>query len=619
MSDLAPFIQLACLAISTIGVFLLADTFLWPTSITRLERAAVAGLTAFTIPSIITLWILFFVPPDHVSILGASCITTLVVIVGLATTYRTSGRGGLSLARLNSRKIAARDYVSLAIIGSISLYQLTAAARKPVMAVDGLLYHGGTVALLIQNGSLWDWKPVSAYSFYPDLIALQAAQLFSVHLDTNWIDLVQPFYFFVLGTMVYAWLRRSTIPIFALGMTILLLGTPAIYAQTRFFYVDVAFAAIIVGAVLTGIQWSRSLDIRLLIVSLALLGASASVKPSGIVLLAPALVIVMVIALRHRRLTASLVAAVPFMLCSAPFYIRNLVDKHNPVYPLQLPGPLKILPSEIRVAELYAGLVPAPLEGLPSPLAFAANLWISAVSGSQVLNYDVRLGGFGYGAAALLALGSAVTIVALRRRKLPRLCIPPFLIAVILIVLQTEAWYPRYSIAAYTLLIVAVGLGACTLRPRRKISTALGFSLCVLGASMMFYLEGNMLGGIRDVQSWKNNATYNQGVYGWNPAYGDAYGWVSKAPCNSRVLIPESQLRGGLYGAYNFGLYGDDLCNSVRILAPGDDLTHVDWDYVVLPRSEDIGFDLPTCSSIVGIAPAIYGDEQVIMNNCNQR
>jgi hypothetical protein len=618
MTGLAALTQVAFLALSTLGGFVLAALFLREAALTQVERTVLASLIAFSIPSVITLWLLFVAPPGHLSIRSASGITTLIVMVSLAIAYRSTRAGNSERTGSSLESMKRSDGLSLAIIGGISAFQLLAASLKPVMAVDALLYHGGTVALLTQNGSLWGWDAISAYSFYADLVSLQAAQFFAIRLDTNWLDFVQPFYLFFLGALVYSWLRRSTTPVLALGITTVLLATPAIYAQARFFYVDVAFAALLVGAAFAGARWSRTLDRRLLIVALALLGVSASVKPSGIVLIVPALIIASAVATFHRRLTSSLVAVLPLFFCLAPFYIRNLVEQHNPVYPLQLPGPLKALPSTIRVQDLYAGLVPAPLEGLPGPVAFAANLWISATDGSQVLNYDVRLGGFGYGAAILLALLAAAAAVALKRKTFPRRCIPPLLIALILIALQTEAWYPRYSIAAFSLLLVVGGIGTCALRGKRVFITALGIALCVTSACMMIYTEAHMLGGVREIKTWSANPSYNHGIHGWNPSYDLAYEWTDQLPCGSVVLIPEDQLKGGLYGAYNFGLYGDHLCNVVNVV-PSGALPRRDWDYLVSQRWSTENSNPDGCATVVGYAPAVYGEEQVILKNCTPR
>ena len=74
--------------------------------------------------------------------------------------------------------------------------------------------------------------------------------------------------------------------------------------------------------------------------------------------------------------------------------------------------------------------------------------------------------------------------------------------------------------------------------------------------------------------------SFNHGVTGTNPAYGDNYQWLAGAPCGTRVVVASTEMQIGLLNAYSFPMWGDGLCNDVRVVRDtrrgGGDFLHGD-------------------------------------------
>ncbi len=609
------------LLLGVAATFYLTWMWLRPTKSSRMERTCAATSVSIVLPTLVASW-LWLLHIGGFSVLLANG----ALVIAATVCARRSGDLRNQLTRLRSVRLPVGGWISLLVLLGLTGIQLYAALNKPYFSVDALLYHGGTSASLLAHNSWWGWSPVSLYSFYPDLLAAQSAEIFLGTGSTSAMDVVQAPYLLILGLVVWTWAGLGRPRWFAGTLSTLVLAMPAVYGQARTNYVDIAFAAVTLAGLWAFSRWlSDRTTNRWLLISMVLVGAAAVIKPSGAPVAVLMVGVTFLLAMNGRRFRDLLAGLIVVTIAATPVYLRNLIEKGNPFYPLEVSVPGIKFHGEMTVASLYGGLTPPELAGLGAPFGLMKNLFISAVDGPSVLNYDVRLGGFGYPIAALAVIAAAVLVLAIIRRPTIRLVtwLFPLVSMVLLVFIQPESWYPRYSITAAALLFVVVGVVASSIEAFDRLFATLGLAslLCALG--LIWNYEQNMLGGLSQLSLWKLHRGYNQGVSGWNPAYDEAYAWVKNLPCGNTVYLSPGIEGKGAYGAYSFGLWGDNLCNNVVVGAAGSDplSSTQSWDELVVDEADEQSVierarhqDL--CLVKVSDAPEIYGAKQAVLAKC---
>ena len=416
--------------------------------------------------------------------------------------------------------------------------------------------------------------------------------------------------------------------------------TPAAFVQGRAMYIDIIYAAsLLAGLWLIGLWLSRNRRV-FLVLGMAAVGAAPALKPSGITIAAAIAVLVIVATLVWRRreggatLVWGLVAAV---MASAPFYLRNAIEFRNPLYPVSFEVLGHLFPGPADVALFLDSAAPLELVALPGPIGFFRNLGYSITSMPTPLIYDTRVGAFGPITAILgILLGAGILAVIVAGRGSAARRIRPFAwptaAFVMVIVLQLQAWNPRYTLTAYALLVVIAGLGLSTIRMPRGIEgmVSIGLLMVLFGTTAM--AEDKTMQSIRTSRATQDaEPRFNRGVTGTNPAYQDQYAWLAGAPCGTRVVIASLEMQSGLLNAYNFPMWGDGLCNDVVVVRDirrgGGDYLHGDRrnleraipsaDYVVVFEADrellrEVAQRKGLAATVVADPPEYFGADQVV-------
>ncbi|BDZ45894.1 hypothetical protein [Naasia aerilata] len=287
---------------------------------------------------------------------SANLILALAAGVSLASAPL---RSRLRRASADIAPILRRNWGAIAIVGALVLVQGVAAALAPELSIDGQLYHGPTLAQLVQQGTLWGWDAPNQYLFYTDLTMVSGLNLATFTGAAVFDNGIQIPHLVLLMLAINAALRtrfaRSWI---RMALAALLVTAPVVWMQPRILYVDVAYAGALVALVvmIATVRHTRSLDF----VVAGIAGVSiVAMKPAGILTGALLLVAYAAVAVwRLRRdgarvlptLGRILAAFVPAAVLASGFYLRNFVVFGNPVYPVKT----KVGPSTSRASSTSA-------------------------------------------------------------------------------------------------------------------------------------------------------------------------------------------------------------------------------------------------------------------------
>jgi hypothetical protein len=566
----------------------------------RMEAAVGAYAAALLGPTLCTLW--FWLLP-----LGRVAAPLLGSVVA----------GGVSVVALRRWAWSWRDLVPsrgaalqaapvLLTAAGLLGASLLGAVRKPVDEWDSLMYHGPTAANVLQHGSLFGWDAPMPWIFYPNLGAIQGAMTSVVFASTDLLDAIQVPFALLLLLVAWTWAGGGRVRILPGSLVVGLLAVPVVFPQLRAMSIDVVFAATgLLGLWCVALWWRLGRQPGFLVAAAAGLGAMAASKPNGVMLLAIALgVLGLWLLLRRpaRWLRTAALTASSAVFAGAPFYLRNLIELGNPLYPIQVSaGPISL--DGIVDMEAFRTRS-AQFADTPAPLQFFQNLWLSVTEPPRGYTHDLRIGGFGRSivvfviAAALAAL--VVAIAPVRRRLVAGLA-PILLPVAIFLAVQPRNWYPRYSIVPLSLLVIATALVLG--RALRPLAVAVPISLVLLVAwgGVAMNNEDRMWHGSRKLADLADESPqWNTGVTGYASTYHDLYEFLDRAPCGTRVTVVARPTNDGLYAQFSLPMWGEEMCNDVRsipLLAGrplGSDAVTADLrravassNYIVVPEAAD--------------------------------
>jgi hypothetical protein len=507
-----------------------------------------------------------------------------------------SVRGGLARAATVRSPAAFRRLVrthlgAILILGGAVITQAIAAAASPDLSYDGQFYHGPALAQMIQHGTLWGWEAPNQYMYYSDLAMVGGLNLATFTGAAVFDNAVQIPHLVMLMLAISELLRsRFTSSWVRMSFAALIVTAPVIWLQPRILYNDLAYAAAVLVAILMIVAVRRTGAFEMVIVGVSAV-SSVAIKPAGILtglVLLAAYALTVVVRARpegaravSRLLGRLVVISVVCGLLGAGFYIRNAVLFGNPVYPVGASiGPIR-----------FEGIVDLGLfasgdrgTGFVDPLrwvTYIRGIGHGALNGVEKLDYDPRLGGFGYlpwAVAAIALLGIAGGLLRARRWGSGRHWgavswrTPVGIVAVVAAVLlvQPSTFDSRYVMAPTAALICAVLLAGFGLSVPRWIQLTAGAVALVLAVTQLISVERSLYPGLSAIRELRGLPSTLQPTTPGNPwGQGDRIAWLPDGDC---VQIA-AQTKGGLgtegmiesapLTSFAYSLYGSQLCNRV--------------------------------------------------------
>jgi hypothetical protein len=276
--------------------------------------------------------------------------------------------------------------------------------------------------------------------------------------------------------------------------------------------------------------------------------------------------VILALCLLRRRARDLVPLAAAAAVSGAAFYLRNLVEFGNPLYPVAL----RIGPVQVKGTVAAGDFTnnPPQFASTPKPFQFLQNLWYSMTNPPPGYTHDVRVGGFGRVAAVVVALLIVGIIVSLVRRPpgtLGRVA-PVLVTLLVVLVVQPQPWYPRYTIVPFMLLAV---LGAMLLDVFDGPGSAVvALVILAIAVGLFFNDEQRMFHGLpqldRDARAIGSD--WNTGSTGATTAYGAAWKFLSGQPCGTRVGMIDDPGQVGGFSLFNLPAWGEQLCNHVETL-----------------------------------------------------
>jgi hypothetical protein len=496
-----------------------------------------------------------------------------------------------------------------------------ATGLKSESSVDGLLYHGPALANILQKGSLFGWAEPNEYIYYSDLSMIQAAIQARLTFIPWFDDASQVPYFAILALSMLSLVRLfgelSRLHFLAV---FLVMSAPVIWLQPRMLYVDVAYAASVVAFTVLIISLCKE-PTRSWWGTVALGVSLASVmatKPTGLLssaLLATVFVFFVVIRTFSSRsgFTPSVIKhtlAVPVLgLLGIVFYLRNLLQFGNPIYPVQL-----------RVGGVeFPGIVSFDVfvenSDLPQPLnrvlSFVSTLLEGAFFGPSKMDYDPRAGGFGYAVWIVVVVAIAVVLPWGKAHNLNSksqlLSSSSVLVGIsmLLVVFQPRPDDTRYVIAPFVLLVLAGLIWSHNWTGRYRTWSAA--AMVGLLAINVISTETRFHGGLGSVLFGLSVGQQYQASSPGNPmGVGLDYQWLPQGSMQ-RIYVeseggvgPTGMIESTQIMQQPYPLFGHCLCNEVNFSdgrLDGAKLLQLeaeasDWDFILL-LSDTAGEFLP--------------------------
>lgn len=580
-----------------------------------------------------------------------------VLLLGLFALLLLSRRLRAAVAegRRDLAPAVRRTTAGLVLAGLALAFHAGVAVLKPELSIDGQLYHGPILAQLVRTGSLWGWTAPNQYMYYTDLTMAGGVNLASFTGTAVFDDALQVPHLLLLAAIVNAALaRRFRSPFVRMSFAALMMTAPVIWVQARILYVDLAYGTAVAGVLLLVILTRRYAALDVVVIGV-LLGAVFATKPTGIltgiVLLVLAVVVIAMRSSRARsgRRTAGLLLAgvgIPLVAATA-FYVRNLVQFGNPVYPVTLAlGPLK-LPGIIDLSVFTS--LDGGNGGIIDPsrwLIYVGSIGLGMTHGVVKPDYDPRAGGYGFMPLALLALVIALVVVQLvvraRTPQVERGMHGPWRaqlgivgVVAIIVAIQPASYDTRYMIGPTIALGVAALLTAISTTPR-WVDLVAGTLALVFALAQAGWTEWKVYPGLKTVAEIAHSRDADQpptpgDIWGRNPS-------VAWLPGDGRCVTVVLQTNGGVtasgmsedspFGTLPYALYGAALCNQVVPITLKGGVSRAERaearaaDYlVVYATSANVWQrNLPGCLRRIATVPA-SGDltrvEVVLKNSCS--
>ncbi|ANJ27691.1 hypothetical protein [Agromyces aureus] len=516
----------------------------------------------------------------------------LLLLVGLSFLSRRV-RKGVANGWGEFAGAARTGWGAIVIVGLIAAFHVAIGVVKPELSVDGELYHGPVLALLVQSGNLWGWNALNEYVFYSDLTMVGGVNLASFTGEARFDDALQIPHLVVLMLAInFALKSRFPRAWMRVGLAALIVSAPVIWMQPRILYVDLAYGTALVTCIFLVVLTKRFGAVDILVAATAAAAVLAT-KPTGIltsVLLIAALAAVVI----WRRMAqgarfwrtfgiAALTIGVP-SLAALSFYIRNFVSFSNPVYPVKVSmGPIQF-PGIVDLSVFTSGERGTGLFDIQRIGSFLDGMASGVLHGMTKPDYDPRAGGFGHVPAFVLAVVAAILLAQLvlflvRRRRgsaapargqwLAQAAIAG--LSVLILVMQPSTFDARYVIGPTVGLLVAMLMTTVITTPR--IVDVLAVSLAMLLATgQIVWNERNVYPGVSALlqmrsfdSGWQPDTPGNPwgtpDYLAWLPSSDE--GCVSIAVQTAGGLTPVGLTEQSLLATLPYSLYGDALCNTV--------------------------------------------------------
>jgi hypothetical protein len=498
-----------------------------------------------------------------------------------------------------------RAWIAVVIVGGVLLVHLTVAAVLPELSIDGQLYHGPALASIVQSGSLWGWSAVNEYIYYTDLTMAGGVNLATFAGDARFDHVLQlPHLLLLIFVINWALASRFSSPFARVSLATLMVSAPVIWLQPRILYVDLAYGTAVAATIffIVLLKEFRRTD---LVIGGILIAAVVATKPTGVLTgFFLFVVFVFVVLLRQRRVekfrrtAANLgVAFLIPVLTGFSFYLRNFIEFRNPVYPVQasfgpvtLPGIIDL--SIFASGERGSGFVdPARWTSYFDSIAFGMT------HGVTKLDYDPRLGGFGFVALAVfvLVIGLIIVQFVLRLRSNGtgslhladwRVHLAIVGLAAAILLIQPSTFDARYVIGPTIALFVAALLTSTVALPSflQVFAGALALTFVI---GQITWTEMKMFPGLNVAQHLMIAPSWEQPNTPANPwGRGVQLAWLDETDdeCFSIALqtqgglTPTGMREASALGTLSYGLYGDRLCNEVFPISLEEiDGTDVTW------------------------------------------
>lgn len=540
------------------------------------ERAVLGLLAALFVPVALSTWAWFLPLGRYGGILAGALLSAALGAAVLRT------HGPVPRAPRPDRRTLLEGLPVVGFVLAIGAVSTYAAAIKPVDEWDALMYHGPTAANLLSHGSLFGWDAPVPYVFYPSLGAIASAMGATVTHSSNVLDMVQVPFVVLLALVAWAWAGSGRVRLLPGAIVCGVVVNPAVYGQLRALMIDVVYStAVVAGFWLTWLWLVRGRPRVLLVLAGFSIGCAAGSKPSGLVLSLAWTAIVGLLVLVRREpgvVRTGLALAGAVGSGGAAFYVRNLLEFHNPVFPVQVELPFKTLYGTVDWSSFYNDF--PEFRDTPRGAQFFQNLWYSATDPPYGMTHDVRVGGFGRSVlvyvalalvglvvAAVVALGRSSTSTSTPGPRRLRAVAAPLVFTCAYVLLQPQSWYPRYSIPAYTTLAVAIALLLEPLVRYARASAALGLVLLGSWGLVARDVESRLWHGIARLHHYEDERPFwDDTVTGQSTAFENSYDWMRGVPCGTDVAVEYSPDQQGLFSTFSLGLFGNGLCNDVHTI-----------------------------------------------------
>lgn len=516
-----------------------------------------------------------------------------VVVLVIAPPVRASIAEGLGPVLLALR----RAWFPVVVVGIVMAYLVMIAEISPELSIDGQLYHGPILADIVQTGSLWGWLAPNQYMFYTDLTMAGGVNLATFAGDARFDNALQlPHLLLLIFIINWALGRRFRSPFVRVAIAAVIVAAPVIWLQPRILYVDVAYGAAVAGAIFAVVLIREFAKFDMLVVGI-LVAAVFATKPTGILTGAILLIALLVVVFRrrggvtlHKTLAVASVGVGLPLLMGMSFYLRNLVQFGNPIYPVQATmGPFR-LPGILDISIFASGERGSGFVDPGRWISYASSLKFGMLHGIAKFDYDPRVGGFGRIPLFVLILAVALVAVQLVGRLRGKtssgaeakgewkLQVAVASLAAAVLLVQPSTFDARYVIGPTVVVLVALMLtNFGEIAPR--VSLIVGWVSLFLAFGQVVWTEHKMYPGIdgslylihapADAQPVTPANPWGEGLaVAWLPS--DGTGCLTIALQTSGGVKPWGMSESSFLGTLPYGLYGDHLCNRVFPVTLGD-------------------------------------------------
>ena len=482
-------------------------------------------------------------------------------------------------------KFAKIHFISTAVLIVLLVFHFAINILKPVVDIDGQLYHGPVLAQILTSGSLWNWKLPTQYMAYTDLTMAGNVNLSTLFGTSILVDAAQVPYLLLL-TISLIWIlhKRFNSYFISTSLSVLIVSSPVIWLQPRILYVDLAYGAVIAVAIFLFSTISLPKGIDFLIFGIITAGVFGT-KPAGLV--AGSILILLFISKIFIRSTtfglrnALLSSLALFFTASLGlvFYIRNLVEYGNPIYPVSLRlGEIK-LPGLVSVETVAQDSTSKGFFDFSRIVSYFESITVGASSGIEKLDYDPRVGGFGHipliviSICGLILLIQLITLLKFKIRNdkitnLFRIQILALSTSLLLIFFQPSAGDSRYVIGQTSVILSSILLTTFGVQVPKIVINIIAISSLMISTAQVRWTETNMYPGINFLNQSEqitNALSRKISIKDLNSTVAE----FNSDNCQNIALETNGGVNsGGMAGGARFAtlsypLYGSKLCNTV--------------------------------------------------------